>query len=383
MLSNIPAYSLKKGLVLLGMGLLAAMLVSVVSVGAQDSPEVAEGKRLVTIYDSEQEQTVVTSATTVRSALQDAGVSLEQTDAVEPELDSELVAKNYHINIYRARPVLIIDGPTRIKVMTAEQGPKQIMEVAKQTLHDEDLAEFERVNDVIDEGGAGLKLVVDRATPFTFVLYGKSVQARSHAATVGEMLAEKGVELTDKDGLNVKLSTPLTLGMKVEVWRDGKQTITVEEAVKFPVEQVQDTAREIGYRDVKTPGKNGKQEVTYEIEMRNGKEVSRKKIQSVVIEEPTKQVEIVGAKPSFSGSFAEALVKLRQCEAGGNYAINTGNGYYGAYQYDIGTWGGYKGYPNAAEAPPSVQDQKAWETYQARGWSPWPSCGSSLPDTYR
>jgi hypothetical protein len=108
-------------------------------------------------------------------------------------------------------------------------------------------------------------------------------------------------------------------------------------------------------------------------------------VNSNVTKQPVEQVEVVGTKFSntFSGSFAEALARLRSCE--GSYTSNTGNGYYGAYQYDLKTWGNYQGYANASLAPPAVQDQKVWETYQRRGWSPWPSCSRSqgLQDIYR
>ena len=67
--------------------------------------------------------------------------------------------------------------------------------------------------------------------------------------------------------------------------------------------------------------------------------------------------------------------KLRNCESGGNYAINTGNGYYGAYQFDLGTWRsvGGSGMPN--EASPATQDAMAYRLWQERGWSPW-TCAS-------
>lgn len=65
--------------------------------------------------------------------------------------------------------------------------------------------------------------------------------------------------------------------------------------------------------------------------------------------------------------------RIRQCESGGNYK-SVGNGYYGAYQFDRGTWlsnGGGKYGSTANKAPAWAQDLIMFKTYQARGWSPW------------
>ncbi len=70
--------------------------------------------------------------------------------------------------------------------------------------------------------------------------------------------------------------------------------------------------------------------------------------------------------------------QLRLCEAGGDYAKNTGNGYFGAYQYNLSTWGNFGGYARPDLAPPAVQDAKAQATQAARGWAPWPSCARKL-----
>ncbi len=69
--------------------------------------------------------------------------------------------------------------------------------------------------------------------------------------------------------------------------------------------------------------------------------------------------------------------RLRQCESGDNYSINTGNGYYGAYQFDLSTWRsvGGTGYPH--QASPATQDALALKLWQARGWSPW-ACASII-----
>lgn len=85
-----------------------------------------------------------------------------------------------------------------------------------------------------------------------------------------------------------------------------------------------------------------------------------------------------GTSPARPAATAADFAALRQCESGGNYAIDTGNGYYGAYQFDIGTWQGlgYPGLPSAA--PAAVQDQAAERLQAARGWSPWPGCSAKL-----
>ena len=340
-------------------------------------------ERLVSIYDRGEERAIVTRANTVTEALRDARVTVDPADIVEPALSTKLVAKNYHINVYRARPVVVTDSVARYRVMTAEQSPRQIAQQANVTLYDEDLTELKRVDDVVGEGGAGLKLVIDRATPFTFVLYGKKFEAHSQEITVGDMLRTKNVKLAAQDGTSVPLSTPLVAGMSVEVWRNGVQTVTQEEEVSMPIRHVQNADQPVGFKQVQTPGKPGKKQVTYELNLQNGKEVARKMIQSVVSAQPLEQVEIVGSKPVFSGDFAAALAKLRQCEAGGNYANKNNPKYRGAYQYDYSTWANYQGIYDPADAAPAIQDQKVWETYQRRGWSPWPNCGKGLPDTYR
>jgi hypothetical protein len=66
--------------------------------------------------------------------------------------------------------------------------------------------------------------------------------------------------------------------------------------------------------------------------------------------------------------------KVRQCESGGNYRINTGNGYYGAYQFAAGTWrgvGGGKYASYAHQAPKFAQDHMAYRLWKRSGWGPW------------
>ena len=348
-------------------------------------PAAKAGEKLVTIYDRGAEKTIVTKARTIREALKLAKFSIdERQDVVEPSLDSEMVAEKYNINIFRARPITIVDGDKRLKVTTAEQTPALIAKVAGIEVFEEDKTTLSN-SDNMAVDGANMVMKIDRASMVNFVLYGKESVIRTHAKTVGELLKEKNINPKKDDTLSVDRSAKIIPGMKIELWRNGKQTITAEEEVKFEVEKVQDANRDSGYREIKQAGENGKKNVTYEIEMKNGVEVSRKEIASVVTKEPKKQIEIVGTKSStsFSGSFSEALARLRSCE--GSYTSNTGNGYYGAYQFDKRTWGNYGGYELASDAPAAVQDEKAWQTYKARGWQPWPTCKvkMGLQDIYR
>ena len=290
---------------LIGVAMLALVTIGSVGRAMADNGTADNEQHMVTIYDRGIEQTIITRAGTVREALEQARISVEAVDIVEPSLDERLVAQNYNVNVYRARPVVVQDGSTRIRTVTAAQSPAKIARAANITLYPEDNTEIKRVDDVVRDGGAGLKLTIDRATPFTFVLYGKRLDtARTQAATVGEMLKEKNVKLAAADGISVAPNTPIVAGMTVEVWRNGVQTITQEEGIPMPIEQIKDQDREIGFKEVRTTGKPGKKQVTYEIDMQNGKEVSRKVIQTVETLAPVKQVEVIGAK-SKGGSPAE------------------------------------------------------------------------------
>ncbi len=363
-------------------GLFVFLVSFLFSTAGASSDDTAKDGRLITIHDRGAQKIILTHARTVADALTDADINLAAEDQVEPQLDSELVATDYTVNIYRARPVIVADGALRQKIMTAAQTPEAIGKAAGIELHDEDKAMLGPSDDIITDG-AGIQLTIDRAAAFTLNLYGKSSTAYSREQTVGAMLAKKNITLGPDDSLSVARDKQLVSGMTVEIWRNGVQTATVEEPIVFPTRSVQDADQPVGYRKVQTPGTNGRKNVTYEITMQNGKEVSRKVIQSVTLEEPKEQIEIIGAKPSFSGDFAAALAKLRACESGGNYANKKNSLYRGAYQYSYSTWANYGGYYDPADAPPAVQDQAARNTYLRRGWQPWPNCGANLPDTYR
>lgn len=72
--------------------------------------------------------------------------------------------------------------------------------------------------------------------------------------------------------------------------------------------------------------------------------------------------------------------RLRRCESHGNYATNTGNGYYGAYQFSAPTWRSMNtGYDLPHLAPPEVQDDAARRLQARSGWGQWPVCARGFP----
>jgi len=259
--------------------------------------------RLITIYDRGEEQVVVSNAATLREALEKAEVTLDAKDAVEPSLDEELVASEYKVNIYRARPVTVIDGATKQRVVTPYQTAEQIIKDVGINLFTEDITTMKQSEDIVADG-AGLRLTIDRATPLVLDLYGKTAEIRTQGVTVGEMLKEKKLALGENDRLSVSEDTPITAGLQIRLWREGKQTVTVDEAIAFGTEKVRDADRDPSYKEVRTPGKDGKRTVTYEIHVENGVEVSRAEIASVTVEESVTQVEVIGTKVALTVKYS-------------------------------------------------------------------------------
>jgi Transglycosylase-like domain len=83
---------------------------------------------------------------------------------------------------------------------------------------------------------------------------------------------------------------------------------------------------------------------------------------------------LLTGSPASADPGAGAWLKLRRCESGNRYDLNTGNGEYGAYQFSLQTWRGLGGvgYPHRAAA--GDQDSKALALWRRSGWRPWAGC---------
>lgn len=253
------------------------------TIGATDSHVVQlsiEGKK----------QTVPTRAGTVDEFLGRAAVPINAGDVVEPARDTKILDDNFRINVYRARPVTIFDGVTRVQTLSAAKAPRTVAEQAGLTVYPEDKLDQQVSSDMLKDQVIGEKIVIDRAVPISLSLYGSPNTVRTHVTTVGQLLQEKGVVLGAGDSVEPSATTPITPNMSVFVTRSGVQVVTTEEPIAPPIEYVEDASLSFGATAVRQAGAAGKKSVTYEVNLQNGKEVSRKLIQEVTISEPVKQV---------------------------------------------------------------------------------------------
>jgi hypothetical protein len=69
------------------------------------------------------------------------------------------------------------------------------------------------------------------------------------------------------------------------------------------------------------------------------------------------------------------LEAIAACESGGDPTTDTGNGFYGKYQFTLATWQAVGGTGNPAQASEAEQDRRAAALYEQSGSSPWPVCG--------
>ena len=294
-----PIYFYKKQLLIAGFASLGfLLLLNIFAVAGKNSAKATgQGNKILTVFESGQKTSFKTNAKTVREALKAQKINFSKEDSVEPGLDEELTGAEYSINIYRAKPVVVEDGELKTKILTAAQTPRQIAEKAGLNIHNEDKLAFEESGNILEDGSINT-LKITRAKEISVDLFGKTESFRTQAKTVEDFLKEKKIVLGKDDGISIDLKTQIANGLNFRIWRNGKQTLTVEEPTDFQTETIQDANKDSGYKEIKEAGEKGTKSVTYEVEMQNGKEISRKKINETEIKAAKKQVVIVGTKTS-------------------------------------------------------------------------------------
>lgn len=218
--------------------------------GDDDESFVVSESKYVTFYDGDSKLTVKTEAHTVGEALERAGIEVGVGDIVDPGVDTDINADNYHINIYRARPVVVKDGLVDKYIMSASYDAKVIAKEAGITIYDGD--EVAMVpNGIFLEGGV--------ATTY-------------------------------------------------EVTRNGGRTITEEVELPYTEESVKDPALEAGKSEIRQVGEVGMKRVYYNVQYIDNVEVSREVVNEEIVREPVARVTAVGVKkalPPASGTCAE------------------------------------------------------------------------------
>lgn len=276
------------------------------TIGAADS-------RLVRLNIDGKEQIIPTRAATVKDLLARLKIEVKEHDSVSPSLETEIFEDNFKVKVRHARPVLIVDGGKKTVAYSTTTRARDVARKAGIKVYPEDRVEARPLDPIkpteaLQHGIAAEQVVIDRATPAHLNLYGTPLEIRTRAKTVGELLDNKKVQLAEGDTLTPARETVLTPDTQIFVVRVGKQVVTEEEVVPAPVQTIDDPSLLNGNTVVREAGAAGKKVMTYELELRNGKEVSRRPIQEIIVSTPIMRVVVRGTKVVYSNPSANVAL---------------------------------------------------------------------------
>lgn len=261
----------------------------------------ASDTKVVNLYVDGKAQVVPTRATTIGELLQRIGIEVQEKDIVEPSVDTEIIESNITVSYFKARTVLIIDGDKQVPVVTAETLPRKAAEAAGVKVYLEDRVEQQggviETEDVLRGSLVAETVVINRATPANINLYGSNIPIRTHVKTVGDALKEKNIKTLPDDVITPKLDTPMASNTQIFITRMGKTIDSREEEIAMVTQTSEDPNLPIGRVVVKQQGNPGRKVVTYEVELQNDVEVSRRPIQEIIAVQPVTHVVVKGTKP--------------------------------------------------------------------------------------
>lgn len=358
-------------------------VVSISVVGLSNSVQAQDAVRhLITVHDRGATRVFLSKEKTLDKALQSEHIELDAHDTVEPSIHEELVASDYKVNIYRARPVVVVDGAIRVKTVSPYQTTQQIAKDAGIIVYDEDLTTLRPLTNFVSDG-AGLQLTILRAKTIVLDLYGKKTEIRTQAKTVGDMLKEKKITLGDKGRSSVSTLTPISQGLEVRIWREGIQTVAIDQVIPVTSQIVYDADRPINYRAVQSQGVAGILSVTYQVEIKDGIEISRVEIANIITRNPTQQTEVIGIRNNGAGltqskgaqywtdskgvSHRETYydlnmgTALQSCGQGGRYSVRPDGAKVDAQGYII-IAASYANYPKCSLVETSLGTGKVYDT---------------------
>jgi uncharacterized protein YabE (DUF348 family) len=318
---------------------------------------------------------VKTMKSRVIDVVKENGFAITERDDLYPAADVA-VHDGESVVLRRSRPLQIsLDG----------QGVKQVWTTASTV--DEALAQLAMTDTAPAAANRGSRVpLAGMALP---VVSAKTVQINDGGAvrtvhlaapTVAGILNAAGIPLLDGDQSLPAATAPIVDGLQIQVTRNRIERVTQRAPLPPNSRRIEDPEMNISRQIVEDPGTPGEQDVTFAVATVNGVETGRLPVANTVITPARDAVLRVGTKPGTEvppvsdGSIWDAIAG---CEAGGNWAINTGNGYYGGVQFDFGTWvanGGLRYAPRADLATREEQIAIAEVTRGRQGWGAWPVC---------
>lgn len=333
--------------------------------------------KTVTVEVDGEQRTIHTFASSVSGALESAGLHVDDKDSLAPAAHSA-ISDGSRVVLQRGRPLaLTVDGAQHEIWTTALTVDHALQQVGMRSRDMELSADRSRTIPL-----EGMTLVVRIAKPITLLDGGRPArEVHSTGLSVADLLALQGVPLEDQDTVTPQPTSPVLPGMTVEVTRIRTEERSERRPVQPPVKKIKDSGMPLGGVVVEDPGEPGAELVTYRVTLRNGTETSRKELASQQIT-PARPKQIrVGAKGA-TGAEGSVWDRLARCESGGNWAINSGNGYYGGLQFDRSTWsahGGDRYAPYPHQASREEQIAVAQQVRNSRGgYGAWPACSSRL-----
>jgi len=340
-------------------------------------------KKDVTIDVNGQQMDLVTMSNSVEGALKQAGIKIGPDDLIVPS-PNERLTRTESIKVRSAKSVaVVVDGQEKTIKSTALTVDELVSEIG---------SEIGGVNegDLLSKGrdtvipADGMKLDITRPKVVSINDGGDVTYTQMAASNVGDLLRRRNINLNPEDVVTPSITSPVKAGMDVRI--DRVRTDQVRETVPFevPANYKDDATAFEGDEVVEEAGTPGSKEVKRSIRIVNGKEESNTVISEKEVT-PAKPATIKrGTKAKSSApSVANGSVwdSLAQCEAGGNWAINTGNGFSGGLQFTPSTWLAYGGGQYAPQAHLATREQQiavASKVQAGQGWGAWPACTAKL-----
>lgn len=354
-------------------GLYGAVLAGVVS-GSAAFATAANGTPITLVVDG-QTKHMDTTASDVKGALQAAGYSVGPHDIVAPSTNSH-ISNGLKIVLKQGRLLhLEVDGKEREVWTTA---PTVAEALAALGYPSSDFVSVSRSRRLPLSPTS-----IELRTPKRVVVThdGQTQRVETTALTVEQLLGDLHVSVGVNDRVHPAVAKALTQGMTVHVARVHFKLVTRREAMSYPVIKRYDSSMYTDQTRIIRAGAGGSQKVTYRVVYVDGRIAGRTVLTRDVLRAPTSEVERIGTKHRPLSDNGLNWDGVAQCESGGDWHINTGNGFYGGLQFDYSTWLSYGGGQYASRADLASREEQisvATRLYNARGSSPWPVCGAYL-----